>query len=93
VVFGNSAFAANQYLGNAGNANLALNAVDWLAKQEQALGIAPRSPEQVQLFLSAGQMQRVLLISLIGLRRAQLPSASPCGGAAGARRCACESAD
>ena len=67
VVFGNSAFAANQYLGNAGNANLALNAVDWLAKQEQALGIAPRSPEQVQLFLSAGQMQRVLLISLIGL--------------------------
>ncbi len=30
-------------------------------------GIAPRSPEQVQLFLSETQMSRVLLISLIGL--------------------------
>ena len=67
VVFGNSAFAVNQYLANAGNINLALNAIDWLAKQEQALGIAPRAPEQVQLFLSAAQMRRVLLISLIGL--------------------------
>ncbi len=65
VVFGNSAFAANQNLANAGNANLALNAVDWLAKLEQALGIAPRTPEQVQLFLSAAQMRNVMLISLI----------------------------
>jgi ABC-type uncharacterized transport system involved in gliding motility auxiliary subunit len=67
VVFGNSAFAVNQYIANAGNVNLALNAVDWLAKQEQALGIAPRTPEQVQLFLSASQMRNVLLISLIGM--------------------------
>ena len=65
VVFGNSAFATNQYLANAGNSNLALNAVNWLANQVQALGIAPRSPEQVQLFLSESQMSRVLLISLI----------------------------
>lgn len=65
VVFGNSAFATNQYLANAGNSNLVLNAVNWLANQEQALGIAPRSPEQVQLFLSETQMSHVLLISLI----------------------------
>jgi gliding motility-associatede transport system auxiliary component len=65
VVFGNSAFATNQYIANAGNSNLALNAVNWLANQEQALGIAPRSPEQVQLFLSETQMSHVLLISLI----------------------------
>ena len=38
VVFGNSAFATNQYLANAGNSNLALNAVNWLANQVQALG-------------------------------------------------------
>jgi ABC-type uncharacterized transport system involved in gliding motility auxiliary subunit len=67
VVFGNSAFAANQYLANAGNVNLGLNAINWLAKQEQALGIAPRSPEQVQLFLSAKQMRTIFLISLVGL--------------------------
>ncbi len=67
AVFGNAAFATNAQIGNAGNANLGLNAVNWLARQEQALGIAPRAPEQVQLFLSATQMRNVFLISLVGL--------------------------
>jgi ABC-type uncharacterized transport system involved in gliding motility auxiliary subunit len=67
VVFGNSAFVTNAQIANAGNVNLGLNTVNWLAKQEQALGIAPRSPEQVQLFLSANQMRTVFLISLVGL--------------------------
>ena len=67
VVFGNSAFAANAQVPNAGNINLAENAVNWLVEREQALGIAPRAPEQVQLFLSAAQMRRILLISLVGL--------------------------
>ena len=67
IVFGNSAFAANAQIANAGNVNLALNAINWLAKQEQALGIAARSPEQVQLFLSASQMRTIFLISLAGL--------------------------
>jgi ABC-type uncharacterized transport system involved in gliding motility auxiliary subunit len=67
VVFGNSAFLTNAQIANAGNVNLGQNAVNWLAKQEQALGIAPRSPEQVQLFLSAAQMRNVFLISLVGL--------------------------
>jgi ABC-type uncharacterized transport system involved in gliding motility auxiliary subunit len=67
VVVGNSAFLTNAQLANAGNLNLGLNAVNWLARQEQALGIAPRSPEQVQLFLSAVQMRNIFLISLVGL--------------------------
>jgi ABC-type uncharacterized transport system involved in gliding motility auxiliary subunit len=67
VVFGNSAFAENAQIPNAGNANLADNAVNWLVQREQALGIAPRSPEQVQLFLTAAQMRHILLISLVGL--------------------------
>jgi ABC-type uncharacterized transport system involved in gliding motility auxiliary subunit len=67
IVFGNSAFAANAQIANAGNANLGLNTVNWLAKQEQALGIAARSPEQVQLFLSASQMRTIFLLSLVGL--------------------------
>jgi ABC-type uncharacterized transport system involved in gliding motility auxiliary subunit len=67
VVFGNSLFATNQYIANAGNVNLGLNAAAWLAKQEQALGIAPRALEQVQLYLSASQMRTVFLISLVGL--------------------------
>jgi ABC-type uncharacterized transport system involved in gliding motility auxiliary subunit len=67
VVFGNSAFLTNAQLANAGNANLGLNAVNWLARQEQALGIAPRAPEQVQLFLAATQMRNIFLVSLVGL--------------------------
>jgi ABC-type uncharacterized transport system involved in gliding motility auxiliary subunit len=67
AVFGNSEFATNAQIANAGNVNLALNAINWLAKQEQALGIAARSPEQVQLFLSASQMRTIFLLSLGGL--------------------------
>ena len=67
VVVGDSDFITNGQIANAGNLNLALNAVNWLVKQEAALGIAPRAPEQVQLFLSAAQMRAVLLISLVGL--------------------------
>ena len=67
VVVGDSDFATNGQVANAGNLNLAVNAVNWLVKQEAALGIAPRQPEQVQLFLSAGQMRAVLLVSLVGL--------------------------
>ena len=67
VVFGNSAFAANGQVANAGNINLASNAVNWLVERQEALGIAPRSPEQVQLFLSAAQMRNIMLISLVGM--------------------------
>ena len=67
VAFGNSYFVANAQLANAGNLNLGLNAVNWLAKREQSLGIAPRAPEQVQLFLSRSQMRAITLISLLGL--------------------------
>jgi ABC-type uncharacterized transport system involved in gliding motility auxiliary subunit len=67
VAFGNSYFIANGQLPNAGNLNLGLNSVNWLAKREQSLGIAPRAPEQVQLFLSRGQMRTITVISLIGL--------------------------
>ncbi|HPC83382.1 MAG TPA: GldG family protein [Thermoanaerobaculaceae bacterium] len=67
VVIGNSAFMMNGYIANAGNPNLALNAINWLVKREQALGIAPRTPEQVNLFLNASQMRNIMLFSLVGL--------------------------
>lgn len=67
VVIGNSVFLSNAYEANAGNQNLALNAINWLVKREQALGIAPRAPEQVNLFLNASQMRNIVLISLVGL--------------------------
>ncbi len=65
VVVGDSDFVSNGQLVNAGNLNLATNAFNWLAQREQALGIAPREPEQVQLFLSASQMRTVNLVALL----------------------------
>ncbi len=67
IVFGDSDFAANGSVSNAGNLNLGLNAVNWLARQQQALGIAPRQPEQVSLYLSAAQMRGITLLALVGL--------------------------
>ena len=67
VVVGDSDFATNASIDSLGNLTLALNAVNWLAQREAALGIPPRSPEQVQLFLSAAQMRTITLISLLGL--------------------------
>ncbi|MEW5877888.1 MAG: GldG family protein [Acidobacteriota bacterium] len=67
VVVGDSDFATNGQLANAGNANLAMNLVNWLGQKEQSLGIAPRQPEQVNLVLSAGQLKAIMLISLVGL--------------------------
>jgi len=67
VVFGNSQFITNAYLANLGNPSLAMNAVNWLAKREQSLGIPPRAPEQVSLFMTQEQMRTVFLVSLLGM--------------------------
>jgi ABC-type uncharacterized transport system involved in gliding motility auxiliary subunit len=67
VAIGDSDFVVNDQLANAGNRTLAMNAINWLVEREQALGIAPRQPEQVQLYLSAGQMRLVTLVSLVAL--------------------------
>jgi ABC-type uncharacterized transport system involved in gliding motility auxiliary subunit len=67
IVFGNSQFIGDGQISNVGNVNLALNAVNWLVKREAAIGIAPRSPEQVHLYLSAAQLRNTFLISLVGL--------------------------
>jgi ABC-type uncharacterized transport system involved in gliding motility auxiliary subunit len=67
VAVGNSLFLANNQLENAGNLNLGLNAVNWLVRREEALGIAPRQPEQVQLVLSQQQMTAVWVLSIVVL--------------------------
>ena len=45
VVFGDSDFVANGYLGIPGNKDLFLNTVNWLAQQENLISIRPRDPE------------------------------------------------
>ena len=67
VVFGNSRFVANGALGNAGNANLFLNAVSWLAGQERLVGIAPKTPEQASLSMTRSQVNRLGLLAVFGM--------------------------
>jgi ABC-type uncharacterized transport system involved in gliding motility auxiliary subunit len=67
VVVGNSRFAADGSLGNAGNANLFVNAVHWLTGSEKQIGIAPKTPEQASLSLTQSQVRRIGLFSIVGL--------------------------
>jgi hypothetical protein len=65
VVFGDSDFLSDFEISNAGNLTLAMNAINWLAVREQALGIAPRDVEQVSLFLNQQQMRTILIVTLL----------------------------
>jgi ABC-type uncharacterized transport system involved in gliding motility auxiliary subunit len=67
VVAGNSRFAANGSLANAGNANLLLNAIHWLMGQEKLVGIAPKTPEQASLALTQAQVRRISLFAVLGM--------------------------
>jgi ABC-type uncharacterized transport system involved in gliding motility auxiliary subunit len=67
VAVGNSRFAANGSLGNAGNANFFLNSVHWLTGSEKQIGIAPKTPEQASLSLTQAQVRRIGLFSIVGL--------------------------
>ena len=60
AVMGDSDFAANNYLGIQGNRDLFLNAVNWLAQQENLISIRPRDPEDRRLTMTAGT-QRALI--------------------------------
>ena len=67
VVVGNSRFATNANIANGGNANLFVNAVQWLAGQEKLVGIAPKTPEQASLSLTRSQVNRIGLFTILGL--------------------------
>ena len=55
AVFGDADFASNQLLGAGRNADLFLNAINWLAQQEDMIAIRPRDPEDRRLTMTAQQ--------------------------------------
>ncbi|MCA1583085.1 MAG: GldG family protein [Acidobacteria bacterium] len=67
VVFGNSRFIANGALAQAGNANLFLSSVAWLAGQDRLVGIAPKTPEQASLSMTRSQVNRIGLAAVLGM--------------------------
>lgn len=72
VVVGDSDFAVDDTIGNAGNLTLALNAINWLVQREESLGIPPRAVEQVSLFLSRQQLTLVFLLAVVAMPAAAI---------------------
>ena len=62
AVIGSGHFLANQYLGNAGNLDLGINLINWLAGDENLIAIQPRATRDAQVELS----QRATLFIVIG---------------------------
>jgi ABC-type uncharacterized transport system involved in gliding motility auxiliary subunit len=65
VVFGDSDFASNLALGVQGNRDFFLNAVNWLAQQENMISIRAKEPSDRRLTMTAGQQQLVYWLSLV----------------------------
>jgi ABC-type uncharacterized transport system involved in gliding motility auxiliary subunit len=64
VAVGDSDFAANNAIGIQGNQDFFLNAVNWLAQQENLIAIRPREAQDRRLTLTADQQQRIMLLSI-----------------------------
>jgi ABC-type uncharacterized transport system involved in gliding motility auxiliary subunit len=65
VAFGDSDFASNAALGVQGNRDLFLNAVNWLAQQENLISIRPKDPEDRRITLTADQERRIFYLTVL----------------------------
>lgn len=67
LVIGDADFAGNMLLDYAGNRDLLLNAVDWLAGEESLIGSRPprQLPGVNQLFVSAAQGERIFWLGTL----------------------------
>lgn len=63
VVVGSSTWVANSFIGFNGNKDLALNAINWLASDEDLISIRPKAPEDRRITLTRAQMNWVKLTS------------------------------
>jgi ABC-type uncharacterized transport system involved in gliding motility auxiliary subunit len=65
VVFGDSDFASNAYFNTQGNGNLFLNAVSWLAEEEDLISVRARDPEDRRIAITQTQSRGLLYIGVI----------------------------
>jgi ABC-type uncharacterized transport system involved in gliding motility auxiliary subunit len=65
VVFGDSDFASNTYLGLSGNADLFLNTVSWLAEEQDLIAIRAKDPQVVPLVLTAVQGRLAFFLAVV----------------------------
>jgi gliding motility-associatede transport system auxiliary component len=65
VAFGDADFASNAALGVQGNRDLFLNAVNWLAQQENLIAIRPKDPEDRRITLTEDQQRRIFYLTVL----------------------------
>jgi ABC-type uncharacterized transport system involved in gliding motility auxiliary subunit len=65
VVFGDSDFASAAALGISGNRDLFMNAVSWLAQQENLIAIRPKEADDRRVTMTANQQLRVVILALL----------------------------
>ena len=67
VLAGDSDFCANAYAGFGGNLDLALNALSWLAEEEDLIAIRPHERENRRVTLTAAEAGTVRMVALAGM--------------------------
>ena len=67
VVVGSGAFLANSFAGNAGNVDLGVSMVNWLAGEERLITLQPRAAKDSSLVLGKTQLTAIGIGFLVGL--------------------------
>ncbi len=67
VVMGTSNLATNQFFNAAGNRDFFLNAVSWLAEEENLIAIRPKDTKQTPVILTATQGQAIFWLPVVVL--------------------------
>jgi ABC-type uncharacterized transport system involved in gliding motility auxiliary subunit len=69
AIFGESVFVSNEALqhGVGGNADLFMNAVNWLLERESLIAVSPRDPDILSLALSRSQLRMAYFIIVLGI--------------------------
>jgi len=63
VVVGSSSWAANDFISFNGNRDLALNAINWLASDEDLISIRPKDPDDRRITLTRAQLNWIRIVS------------------------------
>jgi ABC-type uncharacterized transport system involved in gliding motility auxiliary subunit len=65
VVFGDTDFAANQFIENFFNRDFIMNSIDWLAGEANAISIRPRTLRASRFSLTIAQFDAVFVLSVL----------------------------
>ena len=65
VVFGDADFASNAYFDLSGNGDLFLNAVSWLAEEEDLIAIRPKSPDTRRVTMTFSQARSIFFFTVV----------------------------